>query len=87
MLKGIKSIWCVMSGRYNSVLVLSFIGGTIFFKIQAELIEQLDTVVGFDAEVETLFCGNVIHDQIIQVFSIEFFVCPIKFSINQTHKL
>ncbi|KAG9145181.1 hypothetical protein Leryth_008967 [Lithospermum erythrorhizon] len=71
-LQGIKGMWSLKSATndpYDTFLVVSFISETrvLAMNIEDELEEtELD---GFCSEVETLFCHDAVHNQLVQVTS------------------
>lgn len=53
--------------EHDAQLVLTFVGETRVLAINEE--EELDEaeVEGFDARAQTLYCGNTVQDQLLQV--------------------
>jgi DNA damage-binding protein 1 len=43
------------------------VGETRLLAITEESLGELETAQGFDLKAQTLFCGNMAHDTIIQV--------------------
>ncbi|CAI5489016.1 unnamed protein product [Closterium sp. Naga37s-1] len=73
-LEGIKGMWSLRRGtweEHDTLLVVTFVSETRSLAINDE--DELDEtdVLGFDQHAQTLFCGNVVHDQIVQVTSSE----------------
>ncbi|GJP48061.1 hypothetical protein CLOM_g7334 [Closterium sp. NIES-68] len=73
-LEGIKGMWSLRRGTWDAhdtFLVVAFISETRSLAINDE--DELDEtdMLGFDSNAQTLFCGNVAHDQIVQVTSSE----------------
>ncbi|DBA79836.1 TPA: hypothetical protein ACH3X2_007673 [Trebouxia sp. C0005] len=71
-LAGIKGIWNLQkssSDKFDTYLVLAFVGETRILEINAD--DELDEaeIDGFDAEQQTLYCGNMVGDQMVQVTS------------------
>eukprot|EP00850_Spirogloea_muscicola_P009452 SM000053S17409 [mRNA] locus=s53:248703:257116:+ [translate_table: standard] len=69
-LPGIKGMWSLRASSmdaYDTYLVVTFISETRILAINAD--DELDEteVEGFDPEAQTLFCGNAVHDQLVQV--------------------
>eukprot|EP00898_Chlorokybus_atmophyticus_P002114 jgi/Chlat1/2903/Chrsp2S04662 len=69
-LPGIKGMWSLRSSlmdAYDTYLVVTFITETHILAIDAD--EELADieVPGFISDAQTLFCGNVLYDQIVQV--------------------
>ncbi|GBG61192.1 hypothetical protein CBR_g19725 [Chara braunii] len=69
---GIKGMWSLRASSmdvYDTFLVVTFISETRILAMNAE--EELDEteIEGFDAATQTLYCGNVIYDQIVQITS------------------
>ncbi|KAL3145326.1 hypothetical protein ABBQ38_001586 [Trebouxia sp. C0009 RCD-2024] len=69
-LAGIKGIWNLQnssSASFDTYLVLAFVGETRILEINAE--DELDEaeIEGFDAEQQTLYCGNMVGDLLVQV--------------------
>ncbi|CAG9859415.1 unnamed protein product [Phyllotreta striolata] len=67
-LPGIKGMWAlqVAGSTQDNTLVLSFVGQTRVLSLNGEEVEETD-IVGFAADQQTFYCGNVVHDQLIQV--------------------
>ncbi|GLV40180.1 piccolo [Carabus blaptoides fortunei] len=71
-LPGIKGMWAlqVASGdKLDNTLVLAFVGQTRVLSLNGEEVEETD-IPGFTSDQQTFFCGNVQHDQIVQVTSV-----------------
>ncbi|CAI5964736.1 unnamed protein product, partial [Closterium sp. NIES-64] len=73
-LEGIKGMWSLRRGTWeahDTFLVVTFVSETRSLAINEE--DELDEtdVLGFDQHAQTLFCGNVLHDQIVQVTASE----------------
>uniref|UniRef100_A0A8C2GK79 DNA damage-binding protein 1 n=1 Tax=Cyprinus carpio TaxID=7962 RepID=A0A8C2GK79_CYPCA len=68
-LPGIKGLWPLRSesGRdTDDMLVLSFVGQTRVLMLSGEEVEETE-LPGFVDNQQTFFCGNVVHQQLIQV--------------------
>lgn len=67
-LPGIKGIWPlrVNSDTNDNMLVLSFVGQTRVLMLTGEEVEETE-VLGFHAEQQTFFCGNVAFSQLLQI--------------------
>lgn len=61
------SLRAASEDTYDRFLVVTFISETRILAINEE--DELDEteIEGFDGEAQTLFCGNVVHDQLLQV--------------------
>lgn len=60
----------VASGdKYDNTLVLAFVGQTRVLSLTGEEVEETD-ISGFSSDQQTFFCGNVHHEQIVQVSKI-----------------
>lgn len=66
-LQGIWNLRRSYTDVHDAALVLSFVGETRVLAINAE--DELDEeeIEGFEAAVQTLYCGNTVHDQLLQV--------------------
>ncbi|XP_030764681.1 DNA damage-binding protein 1 [Sitophilus oryzae] len=67
-LLGIKGMWALKAngGKLDDTLVLAFVGQTRILSLNGEEVEETD-IPGFTSEHQTFFCGNVAHDQLIQI--------------------
>lgn len=72
-LPGIKGMWALKLGiddsPYDNTLVLAFVGHTRILTLTNEEVEETE-ISGFLSDRQTFFCGNVDHDQIIQITSV-----------------
>ncbi|CAH0552007.1 unnamed protein product [Brassicogethes aeneus] len=71
-LPGIKGMWALQvasGGRLDNTLVLAFVGQTRVLSLNGEEVEETD-IAGFAADLQTFYCGNVAHEQIVQVTSV-----------------
>ncbi|XP_016108663.1 DNA damage-binding protein 1 [Sinocyclocheilus grahami] len=71
-LPGIKGLWPLRSesGRdTDDMLVLSFVGQTRVLMLSGEEVEETE-LPGFVDNQQTFFCGNVVHQQLIQITSV-----------------
>lgn len=59
-------IFVIVGSNQDNTLVLSFVGQTRVLSLNGEEVEETD-IVGFASDQQTFYCGNVVHDQIIQV--------------------
>ncbi|KAK9843115.1 hypothetical protein WJX74_007214 [Apatococcus lobatus] len=69
-LPGIKGMWSLrhsLADESDSLLVITFVGDTRILAINAEDELEEAELPGFDTNVQTLHCSNVMLDQIIQV--------------------
>eukprot|EP01135_Chromosphaera_perkinsii_P006121 Nk52_evm1s407 gene=Nk52_evmTU1s407 len=66
---GIKGVWSLKENQnsvYDTMLVISFVMDTkILAMVDGELQEAI--IEGFAADEQTLYCGNVVHNQLVQV--------------------
>lgn len=70
-LPSIKGMWALQvasDGKLDNTLVLSFVGQTRVLSLNGEEVEETE-IVGFSGDQQTFFCGNVIHEQLVQVTS------------------
>ncbi|TNM90826.1 hypothetical protein fugu_003115 [Takifugu bimaculatus] len=70
-LPGIKGLWPLRSeaGREtDDMLVLSFVGQTRVLMLSGEEVEETE-LPGFVDNQQTFYCGNVAHNQLIQITS------------------
>ncbi|CAG2121468.1 unnamed protein product, partial [Medioppia subpectinata] len=66
-LPGIKGVWQLrVSSELDNILVLSFVGQTKVLMLTGEEVEETE-LPGFDITQQTLFCGNVREDLLLQV--------------------
>lgn len=67
-LPGIKGIWPlrVDSETNDDMLVLSFVGQTRVLMLSGEEVEETE-LSGFEADQQTFYCGNVAHNQLLQI--------------------
>ncbi|KAI4468317.1 dna repair/rna processing cpsf family [Holotrichia oblita] len=68
-LPGIKGMWALnigSIGNLDNTLVLAFVGQTRVLSLNGEEVEETD-ITGFSSDQQSFYCGNVAHDQIIQV--------------------
>ena len=63
---GLKLSLTISDGRLDNTLVLAFVGQTRILSLNGEEVEETD-ISGFASDQQTFYCGNVIHEQIIQV--------------------
>uniref|UniRef100_A0A8C1IF76 DNA damage-binding protein 1 n=1 Tax=Cyprinus carpio TaxID=7962 RepID=A0A8C1IF76_CYPCA len=76
-LPGIKGLWPLRSesGRdTDDMLVLSFVGQTRVLMLSGEEVEETE-LPGFVDNQQTFFCGNVAHQQLIQVWNDMSVIC------------
>ncbi|PKU29273.1 hypothetical protein llap_20423 [Limosa lapponica baueri] len=70
-LPGIKGLWPLRSDSQretDNTLVLSFVGQTRVLMLNGEEVEETE-LTGFVDDQQTFFCGNVAHQQLIQITS------------------
>lgn len=71
-LPGIKGLWPLRSESSrdtDDMLVLSFVGQTRVLMLSGEEVEETE-LQGFVDNQQTFFCGNVAHQQLIQITSV-----------------
>ncbi|XP_052008106.1 DNA damage-binding protein 1 isoform X3 [Xyrauchen texanus] len=71
-LPGIKGLWPLRSESSrdtDDMLVLSFVGQTRVLMLNGEEVEETE-LPGFVDNQQTFFCGNVAHQQLIQITSV-----------------
>ncbi|XP_051952835.1 DNA damage-binding protein 1 [Xyrauchen texanus] len=71
-LPGIKGLWPLRSESSrdtDDMLVLSFVGQTRVLMLSGEEVEETE-LPGFVDNQQTFFCGNVAHQQLIQITSV-----------------
>lgn len=56
-----------LQDAYDKFLVVTFVGETRVLAMNEDDELEESEIPGFDADAQTLFCGNVIHDQLVQV--------------------
>ncbi|KAF7266770.1 hypothetical protein GWI33_019945 [Rhynchophorus ferrugineus] len=68
-LPGIKGMWALQAlhgAKVDDTLVLAFVGQTRILSLNGEEVEETD-IPGFTSDHQTFYCGNVAHDQLIQI--------------------
>lgn len=69
-LPGIKGMWAVKFGiedtPFDNTLILSFVGHTRILTLTNEEVEETE-ISGFASDRQTFYCGNVDHNQIVQI--------------------
>lgn len=71
-LPGIKGMWALTVAsmeKLDNTLVLAFVGQTRVLSLTGEEVEETE-IAGFASDQQTFYCGNVQHNQIIQVTSV-----------------
>ncbi|CAL0325072.1 unnamed protein product [Lupinus luteus] len=71
-LQGIKGMWSLRSSTddpFDTFLVVSFISETRILAMNLEDELEETEIEGFSSEVQTLFCHDAIHNQLVQVTS------------------
>lgn len=69
-LQGVKAIWSLKfstTDAFHTFLVVSFVNETRFLAMNPEDELEETEIDGFDSHTETLFCKEVIYDQLLQV--------------------
>ncbi|KAL7089468.1 hypothetical protein ACP275_13G188400 [Erythranthe tilingii] len=72
VLQVVTGMWSLRSSTddpYSTFLVVSFISGTRIWEMNLENDLKECQIQGFSSDVETLFCHDAIHDQLVQVTS------------------
>lgn len=89
-LPGIKGVWSLRATYmdvYDTYLILTFVGETRLLGLNQE--EELDEadIPGFEVDAQTVFCGNVTHDQFLQVTknSVRLIDCGTKQMVAEWH--
>ncbi|EYU19139.1 hypothetical protein MIMGU_mgv1a005247mg [Erythranthe guttata] len=70
VLQVVTRMWSLRSSTddpYSTFLVVSFISGTRIWEMNLENDLKECQIQGFSSDVETLFCHDAIHDQLVQV--------------------
>ena len=63
----IPGIWALKVGSsVDNMLVMSFVNQTRVLSISGEEVEETE-ISGFNADLHTFYCGNVVHQQLLQV--------------------
>jgi DNA damage-binding protein 1 len=71
-LQGITGMWTLkmdMSMEFDSILVLSFVQHTRLLSLDGVDVSETE-ISGFQSDCRTFYCGNVAHDQVVQVTSV-----------------
>ncbi|KAJ8548958.1 hypothetical protein K7X08_030924 [Anisodus acutangulus] len=71
-LQGIKGMWSLRSATddpYDTFLVVSFISETRVLAMNLEDELEETEIEGFDSQVQTLFCHDVVYNQLVQITS------------------
>lgn len=69
-LQGIKGMWSLRSATddpYDTFLVVSFISETRILAMNLEDELEETEIEGFCSQVQTLFCHDAVHNQLVQV--------------------
>ncbi|KAF9588985.1 hypothetical protein IFM89_017664 [Coptis chinensis] len=69
-LQGIKGMWSLRSSTddlYDTFLVVSFISETRILAMNSDDELEETEIEGFDSQVQTLFCHDAVHNQLLQV--------------------
>ncbi|MGH0136554.1 UNVERIFIED_CONTAM: hypothetical protein FKN15_034911 [Acipenser sinensis] len=85
-LPGIKGLWPLRSDASrdtDDMLVLSFVGQTRVLMLNGEEVEETE-LPGFVDNLQTFFCGNVAHRQLIQKETVSATSHPASVSIQST---
>ncbi|KAF4521020.1 hypothetical protein B566_EDAN002515 [Ephemera danica] len=72
-LHGIKGMWPLKLGtvvtEFDNTLVMSFVQQTRVLTLKGEEVEETE-IPGFQSNQQSFYCGNVAHQQVIQVTSV-----------------
>lgn len=71
-LQGIKGMWSLRSSTddpFDTFLVVSFISETRILAMNLEDELEETEIEGFCSQVQTLFCHDTVHNQLVQVGS------------------
>ncbi|KAE8688032.1 DNA damage-binding protein 1 [Hibiscus syriacus] len=71
-LQGIKGMWSLRSSTddpFDTFLVVSFISETRILAMNLEDVLEETEIDGFNSQVQTLFCHDVVYNQLVQVTS------------------
>ena len=71
-LQGIKGMWSLRSSTddpFDTFLVVSFISETRILAMNLEDELEETEIEGFCSQVQTLFCHDAVHNQLVQVGS------------------
>ncbi|XP_059472612.1 DNA damage-binding protein 1 [Neocloeon triangulifer] len=70
-LHGIKGMWPLKMGlskEFDNTLVLSFVQQTRVLSLNGDEVSETE-IAGFQSDCQTFFCGNVSHNQVLQITS------------------
>lgn len=67
-LPGIKGLWALQApnSSFHKYIVLSFVSETRVLAMNNEELEETE-IPGFQSTEQTLYCGNIVDNQFIQV--------------------
>ena len=70
-LPGIKGLWALncnptLSSKHDTLL-LSFVGSTLYLRLDAEEVSEIPAIQGFEADEQTLYAGNLGSEFLIQI--------------------
>ncbi|XP_065339552.1 DNA damage-binding protein 1 [Cloeon dipterum] len=71
-LQGIKGMWPLKMGpskEFDNTLVLSFVQQTRVLSLNGDEVSETE-IVGFQSDCQSFFCGNVNHNQVLQITSV-----------------
>eukprot|EP00884_Botryococcus_braunii_P023468 jgi/Botrbrau1/9805/Bobra.0322s0012.2 len=69
-LAGIKGMWALRAqshDAFDTYLVLTFVSNTVVLAMVGEELDETEEFTGMDADAQTLHCGNVDAEQVVQV--------------------
>ena len=70
-LPGIKGLWALncnptLSSKHDTLL-LSFVGSTLYLRLDEEEVSEIPSIQGFEADEQTLYAGNLGNEFLIQI--------------------
>jgi DNA damage-binding protein 1 len=71
-LHGIKGMWPLRMGlskEFDNTLVLSFVQQTRVLSLNGDEVSETE-ISGFQSDCQSFYCGNVAHNQVVQVTSV-----------------
>ena len=69
-LPGVKGLWslsCLPGSSKHDTLLLSFVGQSLFLRLDGEEVSEIPEIPGFRSDEQTIFAGNVLNGQLLQV--------------------
>ena len=68
-LPGVKGLWslsCLPSSTKHDTLLLSFVGQSLFLRLDGEEVSEIPEIAGFRSDEQTIYACNVIAGQLLQ---------------------